>query len=138
MPFLAPSFARLPPLSLLLADQVEPRKKIARHLGNEAAHPAALPGQRQRGLPGPLFRVRAPARRDPGARKAQGQPAANSAVFNAIQAAPKVQMYGCNRTFNSSSWQTGASMYGPSDWWLIFGIDVISVGDAVDEPLGGE
>jgi hypothetical protein len=33
MPFLAPSFARLPPLSFLLADQVEPRKKIARHLG---------------------------------------------------------------------------------------------------------
>ena len=33
MPFLAPSFARLPPLSFLLADQVETRKNIARHLG---------------------------------------------------------------------------------------------------------
>ena len=33
MPFLAPSFARLPPLSFLLADQTEPRKKNARHLG---------------------------------------------------------------------------------------------------------
>ena len=33
MPFLAPSFALLPPLSHLLADQTEPRKKIARHLG---------------------------------------------------------------------------------------------------------
>ena len=33
MPFLAPSFARLPPLSFLLADQMEPRKAIARHLG---------------------------------------------------------------------------------------------------------
>lgn len=33
MPFLAPSAARLPPLSFLLADQAAPRKKIARHLG---------------------------------------------------------------------------------------------------------
>lgn len=33
MPFLAPSFARLPPLAYSLADQFEPRKKIARHLG---------------------------------------------------------------------------------------------------------
>ncbi|KPV07003.1 hypothetical protein APR51_43580, partial [Variovorax paradoxus] len=33
MPFLAPSAARLPPLAFLLADQVEPRKKVARHLG---------------------------------------------------------------------------------------------------------
>lgn len=33
MPFLAPSFARLPPLDYLLADQLEPRKKIASHLG---------------------------------------------------------------------------------------------------------
>lgn len=33
MPFLAPSFARLPPLAYLLADQMESRKKIARHLG---------------------------------------------------------------------------------------------------------
>ena len=33
MPFLAPSFARLPPLACLLADQVEPRTKVARHLG---------------------------------------------------------------------------------------------------------
>ena len=33
MPFLAPSFARLPPLAYLLADQVESRKHIARHLG---------------------------------------------------------------------------------------------------------
>ena len=33
MPFLAPSFARLPPLAYLLDDQVEPRRKIARHLG---------------------------------------------------------------------------------------------------------
>lgn len=33
MPFLAPSFARLPPLSYLLDDQVESRRKIARHLG---------------------------------------------------------------------------------------------------------
>ena len=33
MPFLAPSFARLPPLAYLLADQTEPRKTIARHLG---------------------------------------------------------------------------------------------------------
>jgi hypothetical protein len=33
MPFLAPSFARLPPLAYLLADQTEPRKTIARHMG---------------------------------------------------------------------------------------------------------
>jgi hypothetical protein len=33
MPFLAPSFARLPPLAFLLADQTESRKNIARHLG---------------------------------------------------------------------------------------------------------
>ena len=33
MPFLAPSFARLPPLDYLLADQVESRKHVARHLG---------------------------------------------------------------------------------------------------------
>lgn len=33
MPFLAPSFARLPPLAYLLADQMESRKNIARHLG---------------------------------------------------------------------------------------------------------
>ncbi len=33
MPFLAPSSARLPPLSYLLADQLAPRKNIARHLG---------------------------------------------------------------------------------------------------------
>jgi hypothetical protein len=33
MPFLAPSFARLPSLDFLLADQMEPRKAIARHLG---------------------------------------------------------------------------------------------------------
>jgi len=33
MPFLSPSSARLLPLAYLLADQVEPRKKIARHLG---------------------------------------------------------------------------------------------------------
>ena len=33
MPFLAPSFARLPPLAYLLDDQVESRRKIARHLG---------------------------------------------------------------------------------------------------------
>ena len=33
MPFLAPSFARLPPLEFLLADQVEPPQRIARHLG---------------------------------------------------------------------------------------------------------
>ncbi|MBS0340397.1 MAG: helix-turn-helix domain-containing protein [Proteobacteria bacterium] len=33
MPFLAPSAARLPPLAYLLADQLAPRKKIARHLG---------------------------------------------------------------------------------------------------------
>ncbi|MDM0085068.1 hypothetical protein QTI17_31220 [Variovorax sp. J31P179] len=33
MPFLAPSFARLPPLVYLLDDQVESREKIARHLG---------------------------------------------------------------------------------------------------------
>ena len=33
MPFLAPSFARLPPLDYLLADQMESRKHIARHLG---------------------------------------------------------------------------------------------------------
>ena len=33
MPFLAPSFARLPLLAYLLADQTEPRKKIAHHLG---------------------------------------------------------------------------------------------------------
>jgi len=33
MPFLAPSAARLPPLAFLLADQVESRKAIARHLG---------------------------------------------------------------------------------------------------------
>lgn len=32
MPYIAPSFARLPPLDYLLADQ-EPRKQIARHLG---------------------------------------------------------------------------------------------------------
>jgi hypothetical protein len=33
MPCLAPSFARLPPLAYLLADQMESRKNIARHLG---------------------------------------------------------------------------------------------------------
>ncbi|SEB22652.1 hypothetical protein [Variovorax sp. YR216] len=33
MPFLAPSHARLPPLDFLLADQMESRQKIARHLG---------------------------------------------------------------------------------------------------------
>lgn len=33
MPFLAPSFARLPPLAYLLADQMESRKNITRHLG---------------------------------------------------------------------------------------------------------
>jgi hypothetical protein len=33
MPFLSPSFARLPPLDYLLADQRESRKNIARHLG---------------------------------------------------------------------------------------------------------
>jgi hypothetical protein len=33
MPFLAPTFARLPPLDFLLADQMEPRQRIARHLG---------------------------------------------------------------------------------------------------------
>ena len=33
MPFLAPTFARLPPLDFLLADQMESRQKIARHLG---------------------------------------------------------------------------------------------------------
>ena len=33
MPFLAPSFARLPPLAYLLDDQSESRRKIARHLG---------------------------------------------------------------------------------------------------------
>jgi hypothetical protein len=32
MPCLAPSFARLPPLAYLLADQMESRKNIARHL----------------------------------------------------------------------------------------------------------
>jgi hypothetical protein len=33
MPFLAPTFARLPPLAYLLADQMESRKKIARRPG---------------------------------------------------------------------------------------------------------
>lgn len=33
MPFLAPSPARLPPLSFLLSEQTEPQKKVARHLG---------------------------------------------------------------------------------------------------------
>jgi uncharacterized membrane protein YkvA (DUF1232 family) len=33
MPFLSPSAARVPPLSFLLADQVEPPRHIARHLG---------------------------------------------------------------------------------------------------------
>ncbi|NDZ17860.1 hypothetical protein C7T35_39270 [Variovorax sp. WS11] len=33
MPFLASSFARLPTLTCLLADQMESRKNIARHLG---------------------------------------------------------------------------------------------------------
>jgi hypothetical protein len=33
MPFLSPSAARLPPLAELLADQTEPRRRIARHLG---------------------------------------------------------------------------------------------------------
>ncbi|MDM0059009.1 hypothetical protein [Variovorax fucosicus] len=33
MPFLAPSPARLPPLSFLLNDQTESRRKVARHLG---------------------------------------------------------------------------------------------------------
>ncbi|RYH63953.1 MAG: hypothetical protein EON54_07135 [Alcaligenaceae bacterium] len=33
MPFLAPSAARLPPLSFLLNDQTEPQKRVARHLG---------------------------------------------------------------------------------------------------------
>jgi hypothetical protein len=116
MQFLAPSFARLPPLSFLLADQVEPRKKIARHLGvslrtlqrylangnapravyltlwfesrwgiaalhaqafNEAQHARAWVAslerecQRLRGV------IRA-------LENAQGQAAANSAVFNAF------------------------------------------------------
>ncbi|SFM91688.1 hypothetical protein SAMN05444747_11113 [Variovorax sp. OV329] len=51
MPFLAPSAARLPPLAYLLADQVAPRKAIARHLGlsfrtlqrYQASRPAATP-----------------------------------------------------------------------------------------------
>jgi hypothetical protein len=47
MPFLAPSFARLPPLSYLLADQTEPRPRTARpHSWASACAPAALPGQR--------------------------------------------------------------------------------------------
>ncbi|MDR6859835.1 hypothetical protein [Variovorax guangxiensis] len=33
MPFLSPSAARVPPLSFLLADQTEPPRHIARHLG---------------------------------------------------------------------------------------------------------
>ena len=33
MPFLSPSAARVPPLSFLLADQIEPPQLIARHLG---------------------------------------------------------------------------------------------------------
>ncbi|WP_213957575.1 helix-turn-helix domain-containing protein [Variovorax sp. dw_954] len=33
MPFSAPSPARMPPLDYLLADQLEPPKRIARHLG---------------------------------------------------------------------------------------------------------
>ncbi|WP_213956929.1 hypothetical protein [Variovorax sp. dw_954] len=33
MPFVAPSAARMPPLDFLLADQIEPPKRIARHLG---------------------------------------------------------------------------------------------------------
>jgi hypothetical protein len=34
MPFLAPSFTRLPPQAYLLADQTEPRQRIPRHLGS--------------------------------------------------------------------------------------------------------
>lgn len=33
MPFLSPSAARVPPLSFLLADQTEPPRRGARHLG---------------------------------------------------------------------------------------------------------
>ncbi|SDC46230.1 hypothetical protein SAMN05444679_103131 [Variovorax sp. CF079] len=33
MPFLSPSAARVPPLSFLLADQIEPPRRIAQHLG---------------------------------------------------------------------------------------------------------
>ena len=33
MPFVAPSAARLPPLDVLLADQMAPPKRIARHRG---------------------------------------------------------------------------------------------------------
>lgn len=33
MPFIAPSRARLPPLSFLLNDQIKLQKKVARHLG---------------------------------------------------------------------------------------------------------
>jgi len=116
MPFLAPSFARLPPLAYLLADQVEPRKNIARHLGvslrtlqryqasgnapravyltlwfesrwglsalhaqavNEAQHARAWVASLERECERLRGVIRA-------LEKAQGQPAANSAVFNAI------------------------------------------------------
>lgn len=33
MPFLSPSAARVPPLSFLLADQIKPPQRVARHLG---------------------------------------------------------------------------------------------------------
>lgn len=116
MPFLAPTFARLPPLAFLLADQMESRKKIARHLGvslrtlqryqasgnapraiylalwfesrwgmaalhaqafNEAQHARAWVGSLERECERLRGVIRA-------LENAQGQAAANSAVFNAF------------------------------------------------------
>jgi hypothetical protein len=116
MPFLAPSFARLPPLSFLLAGQMESRKKIARHLGvslrtlqryqasgnapravyltlwfesrrgisalhaqafNEMQHARAWVASLERECERLRGVIRA-------YENAQGQPAANSAVFNAL------------------------------------------------------
>ena len=116
MPFLAPTFARLPPLSFLLADQMEPRKNIARHLGvslrtlqryqasgnapraiylalwfesrwgmaalhtqafNEAQHARAWVASLERECERLRGMIRA-------LENAQGQPAANSALFNAV------------------------------------------------------
>ena len=116
MPFLAPTFARLPPLVYLLADQTEPRQRIARHLGislrtlqrylasgnaprainltlwfesrwgmaalhaqafNEAQHARAWVASLERECERLRGVIRA-------LENAQGQAAANSAVFNAF------------------------------------------------------
>ncbi|SCK08625.1 hypothetical protein VAR608DRAFT_0263 [Variovorax sp. HW608] len=115
MPFLAPAFSRLPPLTYLLADQTESRKAIVRHLGvslrtlrryqasgnapravylalliesrwgmaalhaqafNEAQHARAWVASLERECERLRGVIRA-------LEDAQGQPAANSAVFHA-------------------------------------------------------